>query len=144
MTISQTIKEIIENLPGYNFTFLSADKSEQNLFDDIVFPIAYLDFPIESNDTLHKSGSLTAEYTIKILFGMKSELDWFTDKHETDCIEPMRNAARKFITAMQLDSRIKEVKSSKRLDVKNIFDVNMSGCILTITFTVADSNSICV
>ena len=144
MTLSQRINQIVLAMSGYDFTFLHADKPEQNLGDDVTGDIAYLDFPIESADTLHKTGAITAEYEIKILFARKSELEWTTDQHETDCIEPMRTAARKFITALQNDNEIKSVISSRRLDVKNIFDANMSGCIATIKLIVMDANAICV
>jgi len=142
-TLVQKIKQLAEAMPQ-GLKFLHEDKPGQNLADDAEFPICYLDFPIGSDDSLPKSGIIIAEYVLVILFGMKSELDWTVDQHETNCIEPMRTAARQFLIRLQNDNSIREVKSAKRLDIKNFLDVNISGCVLTVTLTLVDANSICV
>jgi hypothetical protein len=144
MTLVQKIQQLVLAMTDYGFTFFHDDKWGQNLQDDSIFPVVYLDFPIQSDDTLHKTGAITAEYTISMLFGKKSELDWTMAEHETNCIEPMRTAARKFLTRLQNDNSIREVKAAKRADIKNFLDVNISGCVLTVTLTLTDADSICV
>lgn len=145
MTIIEKLIELGEalNTAPDDFTVLYADRSEQNLQDETLFPIMFID-PIKSDDGLPKTGIVIAKYPLSIFFGKKSEMDWTTIQHETECNAPMRNAARRFITAMQNDSFFRSVTSAQRQDVKNIFDVNISGCLLTVNVEIVDADSICV
>lgn len=143
ISVATVIMEIVGLLPGGPFTFLHADKPEQNLDDDATFPICYMDFYVVTDDKLHQSGAITEEYAVTLFWGMKSELDWKSNQHDTDCCVPMMATSRKFITLCQKDSRIREVKSSKRRKVKNFFDVNTSGVLQEIRLTFVDGNSIC-
>ena len=147
MTLVSLIAEIIGQLDqvnGNDYLFLHGDKAEQNLNDDTSFSVAYLGFPIESKDTLHKTGAITSVTPIEIYFGMKSEQDWTTQQHENESVEPMRSGAREFIIRCMKDQRIKEIKMNSRMDVKCFLDVCTSGCLLRCEITLVDVNSICV
>jgi len=141
MTIVEYIESVLTGM-SEGFTFLYADKPEQNLQDDANFPIAYMDY-LGSDDTPHKTGALTSEYQLNIFFGVKSELDWTTLQHEQNGNAPMRVAAKKFINLLQTGNFFREIKAFKRKDVKNVYDVNITGCLLTVNVTLIDVTPNC-
>ena len=143
MTLVQIIADIISQMND-DFTFLHGDKAEQNLSDDTTFPIAYLGFPIKSKETMPKSGILISETPIEIYFGMKSENDWTTDQHETNCIATMRLARKEFIVRCMKDTRLREVVPTETLDVKLFLDVITSGCLFSMNVKTVDATSICL
>ena len=142
MNIKTIIKDNIAALDEPP-TYYHGIKEFQNLqADSDVFPIAYLDEPIESNDTLQKSGYITEEYPVTILFADKSGLDATTDEHDV-IIADMRIVANKFIIKCQADPLIKGIKGSKKTEVVNLFDTNITGILLQVTIIPFQTDSVC-
>lgn len=135
MTIKAIVKAIIAALPIPG-SFLFGWKSFQNFKADEepIFPIRYMDSPIVSNDSLKQSGLIESDFPLTIFFGDKTALDWTPEQHDV-IIQVQRAAAAKFITACQNHPEIHFVKSAKRTEMVNVFDLNLSGVVLEITLT---------
>jgi len=146
-----TIRSIIENLvdqlveidPAV-FEFYYGRKSFQNqAVDELTLPCAFLDDPITTEDAILNTGSLQPVTRITLFFGDKSELDMDAEQHEA-IILPMRSAAREFVIRCEKDvTNIRQVKDVKRTDVINLFDQNLSGCLLELTLVLYDNDPIC-
>lgn len=143
-----TIVEYIETIAtALGMTFVHGTKAWQNLNDEKTEGengFLYLDEPITSNDTLHQSGFIEAAYPLKMLFLKKNNLGDDPDALQTP-IQAMRTQARKAIITMQNDKdNVRFVTNASRVDVMNVMDMNLSGCILEVTVTPRDNSSICV
>jgi hypothetical protein len=141
--IETTLIPVLNTATSKVFTFLHGTEAEQNLNDDAELPVFYLGAQLTSEDTLHKSGAISATYDLEIFFGDKSEPDWTQAQHNA-VIEEMRDAARRFITVMQNENSIREVVSASRINITNIFDKNLTGCLLRARVILTDGNSICI
>lgn len=135
------IKEIAEALDGSPL-FYSGFKSYQNLQDVEQFPVIYLDEPLTSIDELKQTGYIQAVYQVDMFFGNKTELDNTQLEHDV-VINAMRELARQFIIACQNDERIRFIKNAKRTNIINLFDLNLSGCFLTIELTPYNDDGRC-
>jgi hypothetical protein len=149
MSIVTTIQDIVEALPlvvgGSIYpTFIHGEKSYQNLIaDEIQNVMVFLDEPITSNDTLTKGGYIEESYPLSMLFVNKTELDFTPDEHRV-IIDAMRDLSKRFILRLQANSNIRTVNSSTRIDITNIFNVNLSGVILRINVVPFNSDAACV
>jgi hypothetical protein len=149
MSIVTTIESIVGALPitagGSTYpTFVHGEKSWQNLqADEIQNVVVFLDEPITSNDVLTQGGYIEEEYPLSMLFVNKTELDFTPDQHRV-IIDAMRELSKRFILRLQANSNVRSVKNSIRVDVTNIFDVNLSGVILKIVVVPYNSDGACV
>jgi hypothetical protein len=137
MSLREIIQDIIEDL---DLTFFYGAKWEQNLQDnETIFPAAFLDYPFQSDDTLIKSGAIKAKYNLTFFLCDKSEPDYTSIQHDAICAT-MRQKAVDVVNALQeYDSSVIEVTGTKRTDVHNVFDVNVTGVILTVSITMIET-----
>ena len=144
VTIIQEIVEALEyGSPSQSPVFVSGWKGWQNLaIDDLLNDVVLLDTPLRSNDTLTRGIYTEENYTINIAFFRKSEIDYTPEEHEV-IVDVMRGVKEKFIYALRQDSRIRNVTNASTQDVFNAFNVNLSGCLLTITVTPFGTYSKC-
>ncbi len=149
MSIVTTIETIVNALPlvaeGNTYaTFLHGEKSFQNLkADEIQNTIVFLDEPITSEDQLKKSGYIEEEYPLSMFFANKSELEFTPAQHRV-IIDAMRVLSKRFLLRLQANSNIRDVKKVTRVDIVNVFDVNLSGVILRCTVVPFNSDGACV
>jgi hypothetical protein len=105
--------------------------------------VVFLDEPITSNDQLTQGGYIEEEYPLSMLFVNKTELDYTPEQHRV-IIDAMRVLSKRFILRLQANANIRFVKTSIRIDVTNIFDVNLSGVILKIVVVPKNTDGACV
>jgi hypothetical protein len=131
-----------ENSDFVPATFFHGEESYQNKEgDEMELPGVFLFEPIVSNDEI--KGSLIEEtYPTKMFFANKSETDWTPEQHQV-VIGAMRELSRKFLVALRSSEKVRYVKNIKRTDVKNLFDVNLSGVFLEVSITPFNSNPAC-
>jgi hypothetical protein len=150
--IVSLIRGIIEELPveedGSVYPiFLHGEKEIQNAISDEIDLEAkeaavYLDEPIRSNDNITKGGYIEETYPIEMLFVKKSQLDWTPEQHQVVILE-MRDLRRRFLNRLASNSNVRSVSGVTTIDIKNIFNVNLSGVILRLTVVPFNSNSAC-
>lgn len=142
MSALTIISEAVASLDE-GFQFLYAGYPEQNLNDDADFPVAYL-MPLNTLDDLPKYGGvINAKYQVAIYLGELSKPEWSLQQHDDNCIEPMRQASLKLISAFVKDNRIKEVRLKNRNVIINKDDVNTSGIWLECELTMTEQLSLC-
>jgi len=125
--------------------FYHGNTQFQNLIaDEQSLPAVYLDQPITNNYNLSESGYVSATYPIKLIFLYKSELDWTTTQHDTNCIQPAEIEIREFISRCQLNDSIDSIDSMTAYEFINIFDCNVSGKGLDITIQLNNTDSTCI
>jgi len=137
MNIKQIVALVFAGLTDpANHTFRIGWKTFQNFKADeeAVFPLRYLDTPIVGNDSLKQSGLIETDFPLTIGFLDKTKLDATPEEHDV-IIQEQRRQSTIFITACQNSSLIHFVKTVKRTEIVNIFDLNLSGIILEITLT---------
>lgn len=147
MSIVTIVKNIAQAIviDGLNMSFCHGDKSWQNLIsDNVQLPATYLDEPITSKDSYKKGGFLQTGYPISLVFAGLSRMDWTPDQHQ-EVIDKMRLASVEFINRCSIDPNIKSVgQDIGRTDVTNLFDVNVTGVIMTITLEPFNNAGICI
>jgi hypothetical protein len=149
MSIVTTIESIVGALPieanGSTYpTFVHGEKSWQNLVaDEIQDVIVFLDEPITCNDQLKQGGYIEEEYPLSMLFVNKTELDYTPAQHRV-IIDAMMTLSKRFLLRLQANSNIRSVKNSVRIEVTNIFDVNLSGVILKVLVVPFNEDGACV
>jgi hypothetical protein len=78
-----------------------------------------------------------------MLFADKSEIDWTPEQHQVVILE-MRALAKRFINRLVASPLIRSVRPTvTRVDIKNLFDKNISGCFLRITIVPLNDDSAC-
>jgi hypothetical protein len=137
--IVELVQDVVEKLevtdsPVTHPKFIHGEKGYQNLLADEVEEDVwvFLDEPITSNDRLTKGGYLEETYPLTMLFAKKSELDFTPEQHRV-LINEMRSLANIFINKIQQREDVREVKDISKVDIINIFDVNLTGCVLRIS-----------
>jgi hypothetical protein len=127
-------------------TFKLGEKEFQNFIsDEIEGTIVYLDEPITSNDVITQGGYIEETYPITMLFATKSELDWTPEQHQ-EVILSMRALSKRFLnrlTTKSIAPNVRSVSAVSRTDIKNIFDVNLSGVIMRLTIVPFNSDGSC-
>lgn len=140
-------------------TFGHGERDWQNIIVDAVEgehptvmkpgKVIYLDEPIKSNDTITANERIIPSYPLSFVFGCKTEFDNTPEQHEP-LITQMRDLARKYVLLLlqekdQYDRRIfSEVSGMSRINFINLFDANMSGCVLELKVKPLSPESICV
>lgn len=130
-------------------TFGYGEREWQNLLaDKDNFPVVYLDEPVFSEDKILAGGVIDVNYRISMVFLDQTALDWTPEQHD-EVISRMRTLARQFVIKLSESKDIyerrimKSVTGIRRTNIKNIFDLNASGCVLEFTFTPLGGDSIC-
>lgn len=113
---------------------------EQSFVDSLMF----LDGPIQSNVLMAQSGLIEREYPIRMYFMFKSQPDWTPLQHDQNCIQPARLLVNQFITRMQENENVQSVRSASEIEFINLFDVNVSGIVLSLTVKLNYTNTLCL
>ena len=152
MTIVQIIKALVLSMfpigasPGRTFSFLDGSKEFINLaIDEISFPVVCFPDPKRSNGFRSQGGYIAHSYPIVLIFADKSELDWTPDQHQ-EVVAVMRKSCDEFVARLEGDTaNIRSVAKNLVVDeFINLFDVNMTGVMLTITVEAVNVNNICI
>lgn len=134
MNIKTLISSIISGLGSPAPTFIYGTKSWQNLVaDNSVLPVVFLDEPVKSNDTIKAGGYIEESYPLTFLFLDKTEMDYIPAQHDT-VINSMRILRREFIIALENNENTQGLRNIITTDVMNIFDCNLSGVLLQLTY----------
>jgi hypothetical protein len=146
--IVQIIKNIAEALPVTESpntfaTFKHGEKEWQNFISDEITGVRiFLDEPIRSNDNVRQGGLIEESYPLFILFADKSEVDWTPEQHEV-VISQMRTLSNRFINRLNSDNGVRSFTSVSKQEVKNVYDTNLSGVIISITITPFSNYTAC-
>lgn len=130
--------------PAQAPTFIHGNEGWQNLLaDEVMNDIIFLDEPVSSNDTYAQGGLLTEAYALSLLFLTKSELDYTPEQHKP-LIARMRRLRLAFIQALSRSGLLLNKNYQlKTIDVVNVLNVNMTGCLVSITITPIDPQPRC-
>ena len=154
MLINNLIKDITETLtvpdssPSVTPNFCEGWKGWQNLaVDEVENDSVILDWPINSSDEYRKSGLLESDYKLTIAFMGLSQLDWSPEEHKV-VIARCRILMQKFINKLSSytvdgDRPIREFTVTNTTDVINMFNVNLSGVVLSVSITPFNLSSRC-
>ena len=145
MSVKNFVESIVSQITvsGDTFAFAHGEKDFQNLFsDEAVYPIVYLDEPIQNDFQIVSSGAIQEYYPIQLMILYKTELDFTPDQHDV-LIQKARLCARKFLTLAGMSQQVRELDSIKGIEVINVFDANTSGIVLSCRLSFYDSTSIC-
>lgn len=129
----EIIKDIIPLLTGPP-AFVHGTEGWLNIVADktgLKKGLVYLDQPLESEDSLHKSGYLEENYFLRMFFLKKSKLSWTPIEHN-EVISEMRTLRAEFVSKLSANSSIRSIERVATMDVMNILDVNLSGTIVEI------------
>lgn len=145
--VTLIVQEVAKLTSG--FSFFHGEKEFANLEDNRNLPAVYLDEPVISEDTLKQNGQIIPTYSVRLIFGAQSDLSWDYAKHYSDCITNMRAEARQLI--IQLDNvkdadgvaLIESITNIRRSNFINLFDANISGCILEMNVVPLVSDPVC-
>lgn len=122
--------------------FYHGEAAFQNIrADEDVFPVMYLDDPIKSEET--GASYVISKYPVRIMFADKTTMDWDTTKHQI-VIDAMRTQCRKFLLTMQKDDLVQGLDTATITDFINLFDANLSGCILELRISLFNNLSNCL
>jgi len=139
-SIVTIVEEIVSVLtvagssPAVAPSFEHGDRYFQNLVsDEIIGEVVFLDENLSSDDTLTKGGYLEESYPVVLLFLQKSELDWTPDQHQV-AIQRQREQRRKFLNRLQnrVNVDVRRIESIRTDNVTNLFDVNLTGVMLSL------------
>lgn len=150
MSIRTQMETIAGQLTQAN-TFIFGLTGWQNLEADesATFPIVFLDSPITSEDDFKQGGYVEVNYKLNLMFAYKTDLA-DTQPQQDVAITNARLLAREFVLRIKAakDSTgthlFRNVKNTRRTDFQNMFDVNVSGCILELSLEPIDESSVCV
>lgn len=149
--IVQAISSIVSDL-STKTAFIYGLKGWQNLKADktATFPVAFLDEPISSSDSFGQGGAVDIKYNLQMAFLTKSQLNWTPEQHDV-AIQQMRELRREFILRLKKVSDpstnehlFRSVDNVSTLNAMNIFDVNMTGVIVTFQLTPMSGDGICL
>lgn len=149
--IVQSIYSIVSEL-STKTAFIYGLKGWQNLKADKTasFPVAFLDEPISSSDTFGQGGAVDIRYNLQMAFLTKSGLNWTPEQHDK-AIQEMRALRREFILRLKKakdtttnEHLFRSVENITTLNAMNVFDVNMSGVIVTFQLTPMSGDGICL
>lgn len=138
MTISESIRYIGLQINS-DFLIEKTESAFANLFgDENTKHVLYIDSPITSTID---SNSIYQQQTfdVRIMFLIKSELDWTWEDHETNCLIYTNEYCKDFVQKCQtIDPNltgIQKIENVRTLEVINLFDRNCSGHYLTCRIT---------
>lgn len=150
-SIITIIESIVDDIPSKP-NFIHGQKGWQNVeSDESAFPAIYLEEPLTSDDTFHQGGLVEESYPLQMMFLDKTELDQ-TPEQLRPIVDAMRALRRQFIIRLKTKKntngenivRPELVTNIRTIDVYNVFDVNISGVIVTFNVTPLNSDSVCV
>lgn len=155
VSISTLLKSISETLSMAN-VFVYGKKGFQNLISDEALSLnetnclVFLSEPITSDDNFTQGGAVDVNYKINMIFAQKSNLDWTFEQHEV-CVLAMRNLSREFglrilaaTNAEDNSKMFKAITNANRMNVHNMFDVNLTGVLFSFNIQPFDDSSICI
>jgi hypothetical protein len=144
MLIQDLIRDITAELSVYGSSpsvtpnFCQGWKGWQNLaVDEVVNDSVILDWPINSSDEYRKSGLLESDYKLTIAFVGLSQLDYTPEEH-LPIIERCRQTMQDFINLLSTytvdgDRPIRDFTVTGTTEVINMFNVNLSGVVLSVS-----------
>lgn len=141
-SLIESIIASIEVSPS--FTTYYELKSFQNLEDDTTFPIVYID-PIEWTPIL-TGVTIQREYKLNLFFADKSDLDYTYSQHKT-IIESIEPSVIEFLLRLRDVNTdnwvVYKVNNASIKEAINVFDLNVTGLLLSCTVVCAKKESIC-
>lgn len=148
-SIITIIESVVNDIPSKP-NFIHGQKGWQNVeSDESAFPAVYLDEPITSDDTFHQGGLVEETYPLQMMFLDKTELRQ-TPEQLRPTVDAMRELRRQFVLRLKAKKNangehiFKEITNVRTIDVYNVFDVNISGVIITFNAKPLNSDSVCV
>lgn len=145
MSVKSFVESVVSQIvvSGQNFSFKHGERDFQNIFaDEEIFPVVYLDEPIQNDFEIVSSGAIQEYYPIQLMILYKTELDFTPDQHDV-LIQKARLCARKFLSLANDSDQMRTIDGVKGVEVINVFDANTSGIILSCRLSFYDSTSIC-
>jgi ABC-type microcin C transport system duplicated ATPase subunit YejF len=149
--IVSAIQNVVSQM-SIECSFIYGFKGWQNLKADktAVFPVIFLDEPISSVDNFSQGGAVDITYNLNIAFLTKSQLSWTAEEHDT-VIQAMRNVRREFILRLKKiadtstnQHLFRSISNITTLNAMNVFDVNLSGVLVSFQIVPMSEDGICL
>lgn len=150
----EIFNDIIPTITTDGFTAYVGKRPDQNFAaDELTYPAAFLDTPLRSKPDIAINNVFEHNIPMSIFFAYKADLDSTSPQNFTAIKTKAWDAAREFIIRLKKYNKedpndnkisIKEIKGVDMVDVDNVFDINLCGCLLTFTVIISDGSSVCV
>lgn len=159
LAIVTIIKNIVESIPvdaaaspQEFLTFYYGPKSIQNKQDNQQLPVGFLDYPVVSLDELKQGGAITMTFPVGIFFcdkvtNLDSEIETsstITEGHRIVIAKAWEWSRQFIVRAMMQNAEIYQVITTKRTEVINAMDTNLSGVFLEVKLVVQSADPICI
>lgn len=142
--ISSIVASINSNdSPPQALSFVYGNDYENNLAaDNENFPAAFLDFPFESVMEIAQSGYIAEAVNVSIFFCDKTDVDADPADH-LFVIRQCHAYMKSFLNKLQNSQYVNTIENVNTQGVINLFDVNVSGVLLTAAVEFKNTDSIC-
>lgn len=132
-----------EDTPMIAPSFFYGDDAEQNFAaDNDTFPAAYLNFPFETIFDIKQSGYVVEECVIDLFFCDKVKMD-ASPAEQLIVIREMMHFVKTFLSRVQDNSNIRSFRDPVGTGVQNLFDVNVTGVLLSMVIEFVNDDPIC-
>lgn len=145
------LAEIVADLTTDTFAFNVNKKPDQNFdADEMTFPAIFLDLPIQSKVTNELSNVQTHQLTISLFIAYKVEIDDTQSAKHTTAKVNAWEAAKEIVLRLRnygdaTPGAIVELSGQHEIvDVDNVFDINLCGCLLTFQLKIKDVTTTCI
>lgn len=137
-------KTIVEAMTTDGFGFYYGSKPDQNFeADEFNYPMVFMDSPVRSKILNRQSGVRDHQIQITLFIAYKKDLDE-TEPNRFENIKKIAwQAAREFILRLRRFENVKEIVSENNEDADNVFDINLSGVLVDVTFLYRDAGETC-
>lgn len=114
--------------------------------DELTYPMVFLEKPVRSTVINQRSGAREHQVHIALMFVYMVEIDDTEPDKFANAKVKAWQAARHFVLRLrQYDSSIvRDVLHEENEDVDHLFDINLAGCILQLTYATIDADPICL
>lgn len=139
--------ELVAALTTDSFRFYYGTPSDLNFeSDELTYPMVFLEKPVVGVVNNTRSGTREVTFNVALLFTYLVELDETEPNKFALAKARAWNAAREFVLRLRAydSSIVKDISSERLEDVDHLFDINLAGCIATLSFIVVDAGAICL
>ena len=137
-----------------DIVFIHGSDAEGNLnVNDIQGEVVFFERPYTLSGVITGSGIIEGRLRLNLFFLNGNQyhneggqaVNAYQDAVDTQSIKPALESAQTFLAALRNDSRVKELSGFDFMDITDFpeFDNNMSGGMLTASFTVYNAGNVC-
>lgn len=114
--------------------------------DELTYPVCFLNKPVRATVINTASGARNLRFHIGLLFVYMVEPDDTEPAKFTAAKVKAWDAARKFILRLRAydSALVQDVTSEELTDIDHLFDINLAGVLVEVTYVGIDADPICL